>query len=80
VTGQPVSRAQEDAPALCPKPGDPGTRTVELHDAAGKVTQKVALRLSAPHPGIILVGERGFVLGWQGVYVEKVVAKMQGHA
>ena len=74
-----VSRAQEDAPKTYPRPGDPNTRTVELHNPAGDVCLKVAIPLGDDHPGIILVGGRGFVLSWRGCYVEKVVARCQGH-
>lgn len=79
VLDQPVSRAQEDPPEQCLQLGSPGTRTLELHLMNGQIL-KTPWLIAEPLPGVMLMGGRGFVFCWQGVFMEKVVARVQGHA
>ena len=85
---QPVSRALEDAPVMAPlphdakvypRPGDPGTRTIELHDANGRRVGRAAIPATS-EPDVVVMADRVFAHSWRGGYVEKVAARVQVHA
>ena len=61
-----------------PKPGDPGTRTVELFTSRGKRVCSIALPQDS-HPGIVMMGDRAFAWSWRGFYQERQVERVQGH-
>jgi len=75
-----LSPAQDDSPERCPRPGDPGTYTVELFDLADAPMGKAALTRGT-YPDIIQCGDdRFFRAVSHGYYREVQCVRVQAHA